>query len=69
VPAENLCRPYGTPMLFPSYPALRLTTPIRAKAARIGDPGCGCVLGYHDVALRAGFQADELHRQSHRSFL
>src|ERR1017187_747795 len=41
---ENLYRPRGTQIFFPLYPALRLPTPMRAKAARIGDP----------VRLRAG---------------
>ena len=50
---ENVCRPYGTRIFFALYPALRLrlraglnyfaptSTPVRAKAARTGDPGYG----------------------------
>ena len=41
---EAMSSPGGTRIVFPPYPALRLPTPMRAKAARIGDP----------VRLRAG---------------
>ncbi len=59
---ENLCRPHGTHIIsyLPSTPP---STPIRAKAARIGDPGPAACWAKLFRAYGAGFSAAVLHRQ------